>query len=158
VTGADSDDESDVDPWGDESDHELPLGEDAEDNEVGIDEALHQREIALRYYQLRQNLGTGSRERRMGQTGMPYSRIPFHTHAYPSLQEVALDATLAIPNKRLASSTSRFMAPRISDQAMAAVVPQGIESEIKPAKVMDGQLASVDGTRATRESVRQVRG
>jgi len=60
VTGPDSDDESDVDPGHDESEDELPLGEDAEDSEVGIDEALHQREIALRYYQLRQNLGTSS--------------------------------------------------------------------------------------------------
>jgi len=38
------------------------------------------------------------------------------------------------------------MAPRISDQAMAAAVPRGIEREIKPAKIVDGQLASVDGT------------
>lgn len=38
------------------------------------------------------------------------------------------------------------MAPRISDQAMAAVVPRGIESEVKPAKIVDGQLASADGT------------
>ena len=29
---------------------------------------------------------------------------------------------------------------------MAAVIPRGIESEIKPAKIVDGQLASVDGT------------
>jgi hypothetical protein len=38
------------------------------------------------------------------------------------------------------------MAPRISDQAMAAVIPLGITSEIKPAKIVDGQLASMDGT------------
>ena len=37
------------------------------------------------------------------------------------------------------------MAPRISDQAMAAVVPQGIEREIKPAQIVDGQLTSVGG-------------
>ena len=37
------------------------------------------------------------------------------------------------------------MAPRISDKAMAAVVPQGIGSEIKPAKIVDGQLTSADG-------------
>ena len=60
VTGPDSDDESDLDLGRDESDHELP--EDAEVSEVGIDGALHQREIALRYYQLRQNLDTGSKE------------------------------------------------------------------------------------------------
>ena len=60
VTGPDSDDESDLDLGGDESDHELP--EDGEDSEVGIDEALHQREIALRYYQLRQSLDTGPKE------------------------------------------------------------------------------------------------
>ncbi len=29
---------------------------------------------------------------------------------------------------------------------MVAVIPRGIESEIKPAKIVDGQLASVDGT------------
>ena len=29
---------------------------------------------------------------------------------------------------------------------MAAVIPRGIESEIKPARIMGGQLASVDGT------------
>ena len=34
----------------------------------------------------------------------------------------------------------------MSDQAMAAVIPRGIESEIKPARIVDGQLASVDGT------------
>lgn len=62
VTGPGSDDESDVDPGEDESDRELPLDEDAEDDKVGVDEALHQREIALRYYQLRQHLDTGSRE------------------------------------------------------------------------------------------------
>ena len=61
ATGPDSDDDSDVDPSGDESDHEPPPGEDVEDNEVDIDEALHQREIALRYYQLRQNLDPGSK-------------------------------------------------------------------------------------------------
>lgn len=60
VTGPDSDDESDLDLGGDGSDQELP--EDAEDSEVGIDEALHQREIALRYHQLRQRLDTGSKE------------------------------------------------------------------------------------------------
>lgn len=29
---------------------------------------------------------------------------------------------------------------------MAAVIPRGIESEIKPARIVDGQLASVNGT------------
>jgi len=29
---------------------------------------------------------------------------------------------------------------------MAAVIPRGIESEIKPATIVDGQLASMDGT------------
>ena len=56
VTGPDSDDESNG------SDQGQPLGEDAEDNEVDMDEALHQREIALRYYQLRQKLDIGSKE------------------------------------------------------------------------------------------------
>jgi hypothetical protein len=37
------------------------------------------------------------------------------------------------------------MAPRISNKAMAAAVPQGIESEIKPATMVDGQLAPADG-------------
>ena len=60
VTGPDSDDESDLDLGGDESDQGQP--EDAEDSEVGMDEALHQREIAIRYHQLRQRLDTGSKE------------------------------------------------------------------------------------------------
>jgi hypothetical protein len=75
VTGSDSDDESDVDPGGDESDYELPRDDDAEDSEVGIDEALHQREIALRYYQLRQNLGTGPKEDE-------WDRQVCHAHAH----------------------------------------------------------------------------
>ena len=85
MTGSDSDDESIVDPLGDESDYELLLGEDAEDNEVGIDEALHQREIALRYYQLRQNLDTGSKE---DQWDRPVCRIhahlSIHSHISPA--------------------------------------------------------------------------
>jgi len=82
VTGPDSDDESDVDHLGDESDHrsdhEPPLGEDTEDNEGGIDEALHQREIALRYYQLRQNLDTGSK-------GDKWDRAVCRIHAHLSV-------------------------------------------------------------------------
>jgi hypothetical protein len=85
VTGSDSDDESNVDPLGDESDHELLLGEDTEDNEVGIDEALHQREIALRYHQLRQNLGTGPKG---DEWDRPVCRIhahlSIHSHASPT--------------------------------------------------------------------------
>lgn len=85
VTGSDSDDESNVDPLGDESDYELLLGEDAEDNEVDIDEALHQREIALRYHQLRQNLDTGSKG---DQWDRPVCRIhahlPIHSHTSPA--------------------------------------------------------------------------
>jgi len=77
VTGPDSDDDSDVGPLGDESDHEPPLGEDedVEDNEVGMDEALHQREIALRYYQLRQNLDTGPKQ---DEWDRPVCRIHAH--------------------------------------------------------------------------------
>jgi len=78
VTGSDSDDESSVDPLGDESDHELLLDEDAEDNEVDLDEALHQREIALRYHQLRQNLETGSK-------GDEWDRPVCHIHIHPPI-------------------------------------------------------------------------
>lgn len=79
VTGPDSDDDSDVGRLGDESDHEPPLGEDenVENNEAGIDEALHQREIALRYYQLRQNLDTGPKG---DEWDRPVCRI--HAHLY----------------------------------------------------------------------------
>lgn len=140
----DSDDEDVPDEGADGLDEDIepsvPEDNSDDDSDIDLEEAMQQREIALRYHELRQRQDRGEEE---DEWDKPVSSAPsFVSHPCsrcPVLQEVPHEATLASkPSK--AGKPSRFMDSRINETKFRSVVPGGIPSQVRPANVVNGKL------------------
>ncbi|KAG8834442.1 autophagy protein atg9 [Serendipita sp. 399] len=134
----DSDDEDEEDEDGESVEHESE-GDDSD--AIDFDEAMEQREVALRYHELRQSLGKGPQE---GPLGGP---IDGGKDDEWDQENVPLEASLAEQSR--GKQSSRFMASRLNERSMKAVLPEGLQGEIRHGTLVDNQLVTGDGEGAS---------
>lgn len=137
----DSDDEDDSD---DDAEDEDDGAEDAEREQAEIEDALQQREIALRYHELRHSLGTGPTGGALGGPIDPTANQEWDQ------EEVSLDTSLADTsgNKRF-----QFNANRLSDKVLKTQLPNGLVGELRPGVVENDQLIGTEEEGASDEDI-----
>lgn len=126
-----------VDPEGkllpSSSEGEVSQEESDEKDEADIDDAIHHREVALRYHELRHSLGKGPQS---GALGGPIESMQSDDEW--DQENVPLEAHLREePRER---HSSKFIQSRISRKAMDAVLPGGLQGQVKYGTVVNNQL------------------
>ncbi|PVF99064.1 hypothetical protein CPB86DRAFT_784068 [Serendipita vermifera] len=136
----DSDDEDEVEAEGSDVEEAEP---DSDDEEIDIDDAMHHREIALRYHELRQTLGAGPRAGPLGG--------PIEENDDWDQENVPLEASMA--SGRHDGPKSQFGAPRLTEKVLQAALPNGLQGEFRQGKVMDGELVTNEDDVSSDESL-----